>query len=319
MLISPGKAPAARRSGEKRLTSTPRSQRPTRARVDPQPAEHRVARLARRQHDLALPVEHRHRRVGEGLQHGVHRPDARVGPQLGVVAAEHRQVHDPRGQQRGDAGRAGRADVHEVVAALGQRLDDRRDARDADLQPLVERDLDLGDRAEAAVGDGVGRDDLDLEARDAAVAQLLQRVRDAVHPADAVGDQRDAARRAVLVRDELRLLLAQERGGRRVGDRGDAGVEEVRGARRQPARAALADAGDRRSSTTRASLRSCVRRARRKRSAWRKSSSFIAASRSALERCAEADRVQPRAQQRAGVLRAGGRRPSRRGAPRPRS
>src|SRR5439155_687966 len=67
---------------------------------------------------------------------------------------------------------------------------------------------------------------------------------DAVHPADAVGDQRDAARRAVLVRDELRLLLAQERSGRRVGDRGHAGVEQVRGARRQPARAALADAGD---------------------------------------------------------------------------
>ena len=113
-----------------------------------------------------------------------------------MVAAEHRQVHDARGQQRGDAGRPGRAEVDEVVAALGERLDDRRQARHADLEPRVERDLDVGDRAEAPVGDRVGGDDLDLEARHAAMAQLLQRVRHAVHPADAVGDQRDAARLA---------------------------------------------------------------------------------------------------------------------------
>ncbi len=160
-----------------------------------------------------------------------------------MVAAEHRQVHDPRGQQRGDAGRPGRAEVDEVVAAFGQRFDDRRQRRHADLQPGVERDLDLGDRAEAAVGDQVGRDDLDLEARHAAVAQLLQRVRDAMHPADAVGDQRDAAR-LVFATGELGLLLAQEGRGRRVGDRRDAGVKELGRAGGQAGRAVRADAGD---------------------------------------------------------------------------
>ena len=81
---------------------------------------------------------------------------------------------------------------------------------------------------QAPVDVGVGADDLDLEARHAALAELVERVRDAVHAADRVGDERDAQRLAVAAR-ELGLLAAEERGGRRVGDRRQAGVEERRG------------------------------------------------------------------------------------------
>jgi hypothetical protein len=93
--------------------------------------------------------------------------------------------------------------VHEVVAPVGQRLDDRRHARHPDLQPRVERDVDLGHGAEAAVGDRVGAHDLDLESRHAVVADLGQRVRDAVHAADPVGDERDVGA------DERRVLVVR--------------------------------------------------------------------------------------------------------------
>ena len=110
-----------------------------------------------------------------------------------MVAAEHRQLHDPRDERRGDPGRPGRAEVDEVVAALGERLDDRRQRRHADLQARVERDVDLGDGAQAPVDVGVGADDLDLEAGHAALADLVERVGHAVHAADA---RRRRARRA---------------------------------------------------------------------------------------------------------------------------
>ena len=64
----------------------------------------------------------------------------------------------------------------------------------------------------------VGADHLDLEAGHAALADLVDRVRDAVHPADPVGDQRDPDR-LVLARRELALLAAEEGGRGRVGDR----------------------------------------------------------------------------------------------------
>ena len=82
--------------------------------------------------------------------------------------------------------------MDQVVAAVGDRLDHGRQARHADVHPGVVGDLDVGDGAQAAVDVAVGADHLDLEAGDAALADLLDRPRDAVHRADAVGDDRDA-------------------------------------------------------------------------------------------------------------------------------
>ena len=172
-------------------------------------------------------------------------------------------------------GRAGAAEVHEVVAALGQRLDDRRQRRHADLQARVEGDVDLGDGAQPAVDVGVGADDLDLEAGHAALADLVERVRHAVHAADAVGHERDAQRVAFALH-ELALLAAEEGGRGRVGDGRDAGVEEAGRGGAEVAAAWSWRPGRRR--PRRASLRSCARRARRKRSAWLKSSCCRSAS-----------------------------------------
>ena len=115
--------------------------------------------------------------------------------------------------------------MDEVVAALGERVDDRRQARHADLQARVEGDVDLGDRAQPAVDVGVGADHLDLEAGHAAVADLLDRVGDAVHPAEAVGDQRDP-RAVAVAAGQLQLLAPEERRRGGVRDRRDAGVEQ---------------------------------------------------------------------------------------------
>ena len=59
-------------------------------------------------------------------------------------------------------------------------------------RPGVERDVELGDGGQAAVDVRIGADHLDLEARDAALADLVERARHAVHGADAVGEQRHA-------------------------------------------------------------------------------------------------------------------------------
>ena len=115
--------------------------------------------------------------------------------------------------------------MHEVVAPLGQRLDDRRHARHADLETAVEGDIDLGDRAQAPVDVGVGADHLDLEPGHPAIADLLDRVGDAVHPAESVGDQRDPRSIAVAA-GQLELFAAQEGSRGRVGNRGQAGVEQ---------------------------------------------------------------------------------------------
>ena len=55
---------------------------------------------------------------------------------------------------------------------------------------------------QAAVDVRVGADHLDLEAGHAALADLVERVGDAVHAADAVGHERHA-RRLALARDQL--------------------------------------------------------------------------------------------------------------------
>ena len=143
-----------------------------------------------------------------------------------MVGAEDRHLHDARDDGRGHPGRTGAAEVHEVVAGLGQRLDDRRQRRHADLQARVEGDVDLGDGAQPAVDVGVGADDLDLEAGHAALADLVERVGHAVHAADGVGHERDAQRVAFAL-DELALLAAEEGGRGRVWDGRDAGVEEA--------------------------------------------------------------------------------------------
>ena len=101
---------------------------------------------------------------------------------------------DAAQQGRRDAGRAGGGDVDEVVAALGQGLDQVGQARHAEPHPLVEGELQLGRGRQPAVDAGVGADHLDLEAGHAALADLLDRVGDAVHRADPVGDQGHPAR-----------------------------------------------------------------------------------------------------------------------------
>ena len=117
-----------------------------------------------------------------------------------MVAGEQRHAGDPAEQGRRDPGRAGGGDVDEVVAALGQGLDQVGQAGHAERHPLVEGQLQLGRGRQAAVDAGVGADHVDLEAGHAALADLLDRVGDAVHRADPVGDQRDPARLAVAVR-----------------------------------------------------------------------------------------------------------------------
>ena len=162
--------------------------------VDAERRERVVGRRARREHHLALAVEDGKRHAHPGLERRVLAAQPGVGGELGVVAADQRQVADPRGERRPDTGGSGRGEVHQVVAALGERLDKLGDARNADLHPGVERDLDLGDRREPAVDPRVRANDLDLVAGDAVLPQPLDRVADSVHRADAVHDEGDAPR-----------------------------------------------------------------------------------------------------------------------------
>ena len=101
-------------------------------------------------------------------------------------------------------------------------------AGDAQLHAFVEGQLQLGGGREAAVDAGVGADHVDIEAGDAALADLLDRVRHPVHRADPVGDQGDPA--AVLVAAaQLRLLGAEEGGRGRVGEGRDERLEDAVG------------------------------------------------------------------------------------------
>ena len=115
--------------------------------------------------------------------------------------------------------------MDDVVAALGQRLDDGRHGGNADLEPRVERNVDLGHRAQPAVDIRVGADHLHVEAAHAPRTDLLDRVGDAVHPADAVDDQR-YARAVGVAAGQLGLLAPEERRRGAVGNRGHAGVEQ---------------------------------------------------------------------------------------------
>ena len=186
--------------------------------------------------------------------------------------------------------------MQHAVAALGQRLDDRGQRRHADPKPRVERDLDLRDGAQAPVDVRVGADHLDLEAGHAALADLVDRVRDAVHAADAVGHQRDPDR-LVVARRELALLAPEEGGRGRVGDRGEAGGEDLRRGRGD-----LRRVGDRgRDRALQAALVVAARAALQIR--VREAVGLQQRQQLGLAH-PQVDRVQPGAQQRARVLRA---------------
>ena len=196
--------------------------------VDPEVPEPLVGCRARRQDDVAGAVELRQREVGDHLGVRLTRAQACVGAELGVVAAEQRQLEDAGQQPGGGAGGPGRAHVDQVVAALRECLGDRGDARDPDLHPRVERHLHLGDGAQPAVDIGVGADHLDVEPGHAAVANLADRVGDAVHRPESVGDH-GHARPIAVVACQLVLLAPEERGRGGVWDRRQAGVEQLDG------------------------------------------------------------------------------------------
>ena len=200
----------------------------------PIPASVCIGRGAGGEHEVARAVEgayaDRHR-IGDAP---LARAQAGVGGQLGVIAAEQRHAEAAADERADDADRTGRADVDQVEAPVGERLHGGRQARHADLQARVVGHLELGDGREAAVDVWVGADDLDLEAAHAARADLLDGARDAVRRADAVGEDRDARRLAVLApRVELGPLVGEEGRRRGVRDRRGAALEQVdRGARR---------------------------------------------------------------------------------------
>ena len=129
------------------------------------------------------------------------------------------------------------------------------------LEAAVEGHVNLGDRAQPAVDVGVGTDHLDLEPGYAAVADLLDRVGHAVHPSEAVGDDRDTWPVAV-VACQLELLAPQEGGRSGVWDRRHACVEELGGGATGVREPALLDDGHG-VLDDRASSRSWIRRARR--------------------------------------------------------
>ena len=118
--------------------------------------------------------------------------------------------------------------MQQAVAAVGEGVDDREQARDADGQAGVERDVGLGHCAQPPVDTRVGPDHLDLEARHPALADLGDGAADAVDGAEAVGDERDAQRLAVAAGHAL-ALAGQERRRGRVRDGGDAGLEHAGG------------------------------------------------------------------------------------------
>ena len=84
--------------------------------------------------------------------------------------------------------------MHDVVAPIGERLDGPVQAGNPHTHACVEGQLDLRRGGESPVDVRVRADHFDLEARYPALAQLVERVRDAVHRADAVRDERHPAR-----------------------------------------------------------------------------------------------------------------------------
>ncbi len=192
--------------------------------VDAEPGERGVGGGRGGEDDRALLVERAERELHAEHDPRVAGAQLRVGGELRVVRAGDREPEHPRRRRTAGADRAGRADVDEVVAALRERLDEVGHAGHADVEPAVEGDLGVDDARQPAVDVRVGADHVDVEARHAALADLVDHAGDAVHRADPVGEQRDPQRPAAA--RQAALLAAEERGRRGVGDGGDAGVEE---------------------------------------------------------------------------------------------
>ena len=193
-----------------------------------------------------------------------------------MVAAHQRQPERAGDEHARDPGGAGRADVDRVEGAVGERLHGGGQAGDADREAGVVGHVDLGDGGQAQVDLGVGADDLDLEAGHAALADLFDRARDAVHRADPVGEDRHARRLAVVAVDRARRAWrARWRGRRRRGRRGSRRCSSRTGPRRRSSTSASPVAARTATSTAARSLRSCRRQARRKRPEWLKSSACI--------------------------------------------
>ena len=143
------------------------------------------------------------------------------------MARDEREREPPRGDHAGDADGARRAHVDEVEAALCERLQRRRHARDADAQARRLRQLEVADRGEPPVDVGVGAEDLDLEARHAARADLLDHACDAVRGADPVDEDGDAGALFAEVRaPESSGLVGEEGAGGGIGDHRHTGAEE---------------------------------------------------------------------------------------------
>ena len=84
-----------RSAGSKRSRSTPRSQRRDAVAGDPELSEPLVAGRTRREHHVAGAVEGAKRDPGQRLELLLAGAQARVGGQLGVVAADQRQFEHP--------------------------------------------------------------------------------------------------------------------------------------------------------------------------------------------------------------------------------
>ncbi len=87
-----------------------------------------------------------------------------------------------------------------------QRLHRGGQARHPDLQARVVGHVELGHGRQAPVDVRVGAEDLDLEARHAALADLLDRARHPVGGADAVGQDRHTRDLAVVARASVSAL-----------------------------------------------------------------------------------------------------------------
>ena len=90
----------------------------------PQRGQALVAGRARGQDHVAGAVERAEGKVRDFLElrSAGAQPDVRA--QLGVIAADAGEIEHAGEQPGGDAGRAGRTDVDDVVTSLGQRVDD---------------------------------------------------------------------------------------------------------------------------------------------------------------------------------------------------
>jgi hypothetical protein len=222
-------------------------------RLGPQRQERAVRCGARREDDRGGSVEGPERRPGGGSEPVVLAAQRGVGGQLGVIAGEQRQADYSAEQRRSDAGWPRRGDVQEVVAALGDRLDQVGESRYAEPHPCVEGGLQLRRGRQAAIDAGVGADNIHLKAGHAQLPDSLDRVGDAVHRADPIGDQRHPSR-LVLAPRQLCLLGAEEgrRGGVRQGRHqrleeapgrrpGIGAADCARSALRRDAQAALVD------------------------------------------------------------------------------